>query len=141
MEIEDILSDEIILHRIPPPESENTKPAERGRNRPISQRLQTLSKDARGLSCSRLKQTSPRNLLGQLVSHGKDPEGWSVCFLRVGDVRDLGLDVIHVPRENDPGHCEIRGQFVRKTPKRLSEIARMLTSEELGSIVAGDTVD
>jgi len=133
MQVEAIDSDELILRRIPPPLDENTKSRGDGYSRPISQRLQFLHKRDSGLSCSRLSQTTPRELLEQLRSQGKEPEGWGVCVIKVAQVRELGLDVIHKPERDDPGHCEIQGEFVRKTPKKLSAIARMLSETEVES--------
>ena len=142
MRVEEISSDEIILRRIPPPESENTQPRKEGGRRPNSQRLQLLKPDDPGLSCTRLKQTSPRQLLDQLLDQGKDPDGWMVCRLYVADVRELGLDVVHRPESGDPGHCHIHGTdktlFGRKTSRHLAKKARILRKDEIES---GEVVD
>ncbi len=136
--VEEIDDGELILHRIPSPLSENTKPIEGGGSRPISQRMQLLKPEDSGLSCSRLKQTSPRQLLNQLYAMAKDPAGWGVCVLKVSSVRALGLDVVHKPEGADPGHCEIQGTFSRKTPRKLAKISRMLTEDEVETGIVAD---
>lgn len=130
MDAEHIDNDEIILRRIPPPLSDNCRDSSHGGSRPTSQRMQLLKKDDRGLSCTRLLQTSPAKLLEQLKEQEKDPNGWGVCYLKVGAVRELGLDVIHCPEGNDDGHCEIRGKVDKKASKKLSKIARMLSPSQ-----------
>ena len=126
-------SKEFIIHRIPPPLDQSTKDAGNGEFRPTSQRMQLLKPDDSGLSCSRVCVTSPHELLEQLRTQNKDPSGWGVCVLPVAKVIEMGLEVVHVPEPNDAGHCEIRGKFARKTPKKLAKISRMLTDEEIKS--------
>lgn len=131
-DVVEIADGERIIRRIPPPLSENTKVVD-GVLRPSSQRMQLLKAGDSGLSCSRLEQTSPTTLLDLLVAKGRSPEGWGICVLRVDDVRSLGFKVVHKPEGDDPGHCEIQGEFRRKSPKHLAKIARMLTESEIAS--------
>lgn len=53
--------------------------------------------------------------------------------MRVEDVRKLGLDVVHKPEGKDPGHCEVQGDIKRKTPKKLSKLARVLSKEDIAN--------
>ena len=137
MAAEEVDSNEYIIRRIPAPLDQSTKVVD-GVERPTSQRMQLRTGVDTGLSCSRISTTSPKALLEQLSTHGIDPDGWGVCVLLVEDIKKLGFEVVSVPEELDKGHCEIRGDFVRKTPKRLAKIARMLSDDE---IISGQIVD
>ena len=55
---------------------------------------------------TRLKLTTPERLL-ELVG-GSPEHGSRVAAVRVGDVRQLGLQVVPVALGEDPGHAEIR---------------------------------
>ena len=72
-------------------------------------------------------------LLEQLKLQGKDSAGWGVCILSVKKICELGLEVVHIPELNDIGHCEIRGEFTRKVPKKLAKISRMLGENEIAN--------
>lgn len=73
-----------------------------------------------------------------------DPKDWMVCRISVADVEKLGLQVVHLPTERDPGHCEIRGtQTQRLAGKVISKLAkktRVLTSGEVETLQAGDSL-
>src|SRR2546430_275631 len=107
--VEPIADDEVILRRVPPSTSNvvSTKLCpQTGGLRATSIRMSTLPGEE-GLSCTRLRQTSPQGLLADLLNDSVDPTGWHVCRVFVSEVRALGLEVIHKPTDRDPGHCEI----------------------------------
>ena len=137
--------DEVIIRRIPPSTAggASTKELHDGRHRATSFRMSTKHPDETGLSCSRMKLTSPRELLDQLQIHGIDPVGWTVCRLLVRDVRELGLDVVFCRTDDDPGHCEIRGKdgldFPNKSSSRLAKKSLILTEEQIKTLKAGDS--
>lgn len=146
--VEPIDDDEIIIRRIPPATStpsgriESTYPRLEGGLRATSARLSTKPGEF-GLSCSRLRQTSPRALLDDLWHDAIDPSGWKVCRLRVRDVRALGLEIIHKPTERDPGHSEIVAEggvfeYPNNKSQKLAKKTRVLTDEEVVSWKAGD---
>lgn len=140
---EPIGDDEVILRRIPPSRlgMDSTKPLPNGR-RATSLHLATKPGEV-GLSCSRLRQTSPRELLAELVGADIDPTGWMVCRIWVRDVRQLKLEVIHKPTARDNGHCEILGAsgmlaFPNNQNSRLAKETRILTDDEVATLNAGD---
>ena len=96
----------------------------------------------KGSPWKRLRQTSPRMLLDQLQLDGISPEGWMVCKIRVSDVRDFRLDVIHLPTQRDAGHCEIRETLTQSFSdgiwSKLAKKTRILTAEEVETLQAGD---
>lgn len=96
----------------------------------------------KGSPWRRLVQTSPRMLLDQLQLDGISPEGWMVCKIRVSDVRDFRLDVIHLPTQRDAGHCEIRETLTQSFSdgiwSKLAKKTRILTAEEVETLQAGD---
>ncbi len=51
--------------------------------------------------------TVPIKLIGIEKNRGRDMSGWNVAEVAVSVVRDLGLDVVPDPTEDDPGHCHI----------------------------------
>lgn len=141
-EQQEISDDETILRRIPPTdEVPSTQPRPEGGLRATSARIKK-KKGETGLSCSRLLQTSPRELLEQLRLDDMSPKGWMVCRIHVADVRALGLDVVYVPADRDPGHCEIRAtasrSFSKSIPSILARKTRILTAEEVETLQAGD---
>jgi hypothetical protein len=73
-----------------------------------------------------------------------DPEGWGVCLLRVNDVRSLHLEVVAVPQNDDPGHCEIRPteqqKFTDAIWSKLAKKTRMLTEREIARLQPGDDI-
>ena len=77
-----------------------------------------------GISVTRAKITSAERLL-QLVR--KTP-GSKIAAARADDVRALGLSVVPVPLENDPGHAEIRDDTAslnqRLVQRRLANLFR-----------------
>lgn len=95
-----------------------------------------------GSSCSRLQLTSPRTLLSLATLHGGSPDDYLVCRMRVTDVRALNLEVLALPTDEDPGHCEIRKTVDRYLPasvwSRLAKTTRILTAAEVASTEAGD---
>ena len=145
MEAEVIASDEIILRRIPPDSiSASTQARPEGGLRATSFRLKPAP-DEEGISCSRLKQTAPTQLLELLKNQNISPSGWLVCRIRVSDVRKLGLDVVHVPTDEDPGHCEIRSTSNQplndRVCSKLAKTTRILTEEEVTRLQAGDILN
>lgn len=119
------------------------------RKNKITQEVET------SLSCSRLKYTSPQQLLDQLRHQDTpiDPKGWGVCVFRASDVAAIEdglngrLSVRHEPTSLDPGHSGIYGNNGQPCPRtkgaahRLSRIARMLSEGEVTRLRAGDNVD
>jgi hypothetical protein len=103
-----------------------------------------IAPDEEGLSCTRLKITSPRDLLGQLHLDGIDPQGWMVCRILVADVEKLGLTVRASPTDRDPGHCEIRGtpqqSYTSGVSSKLAKGTRILTDDEVETLVAGGEI-
>ncbi len=97
-----------------------------------------------GSSCSRLQLTSPRTLLSLVTLQGKSPDDYLVCRIRVTEVRALNLDVLALPTDEDPGHCEIRKTVDQHYPAsvwtRLAKTTRILTPEEVATLQAGDEV-
>lgn len=145
---EPIDDDEVILRRIPPSKlgpgvaMESTALRAEGGLRATSVRLSTRQGE-HGLSCTRLRQTSPRALLDELIQEAIDPAGWMVCRIRVRDVRLLGLEVAHKPTNRDPGHCEVVGpggglSFPNNRSSKLAKLTRILTEDEVASLKAGD---
>lgn len=63
-------------------------------------------KNESGVSVTRLKITGPQRLLDLLG--GSAEKGSRVACVRVGDVRALGLRVVPMPLDSDPGHAEIQ---------------------------------
>ena len=58
-------------------------------------------------SWSRRFVTSARELLDIEAAKGRDVAGWQVTAISVREVRELGLDVVAAPTDEDPGHCHI----------------------------------
>lgn len=143
---ERIADDEVILRRIPPSTlgMASTKELPNGDHRATSVRLSTKP-DEQGLSCTRLKLTSPQQLLAQLEHDGIAQDGWFVCRMTVSDVRSLALEVIPFPTERDPGHCEIRSldslAYPNTRNSKLAKKTRILTADEVATIRAGDALD
>ena len=130
---EQIREDDILIRRIPP-DTDHMKsiidlPDGRGR-RPTSGRLKPRPGED-GTSCSILRLTSPTRLL----ELGALPLRCEVCYFAVRDVRELGFELLHLPEEDDPGHCEFcipEGvRLGKKAYSKLSHRARMLTRKEL----------
>lgn len=119
-----------IIRRIPPPLDQTTKTVD-GVCRPNSQWFQKRKPEDSGISCSQFSITSPQALLNQLKSQGFDPSVWGVCCVRVADIRSLDLDVVHLPEDDDAGHCEIQGDIKRKTPRKIARLAKMLSKEQV----------
>ena len=136
-----IHDNEILLRRIPPG---NTIAREEGGDRPESWRLQPRQRED-GASCHRLAFASPQNVLNDLERQGHDTAGWTICAIRVADVRAVGLDVVVVEHGNLPGHCEIRppvgANVGKKAFSKLAKKCRILTSEEVSCMNAGDSID
>lgn len=89
----EIKDEEVILHRI----SETTPTAK--------QRHFKLRHDINetGVSCNLSSAVKPEELLGPGTRIGS----W-VAAAPVGEIRKLGLEVVIVAAENNPGHCEIK---------------------------------
>ena len=139
----EISSDEVILRRVKSEDPNCVQPLLSGGQRATSFAISNPPQQV-GSSCSRLCLTSPRKLL-DLVRHKQmNPADFLVCRMRVGDVRAVGLDVIALSTDKDPGHCEIRAtsqqSFSRKIWSRLAKKTRILTSEEVQQLEAGDAL-
>ena len=52
--------------------------------------------------------------------------GFRVGVLRVGDVRKLGLEVIHDPTDENVSHCIITGNTQRATCTLLAELTKVI---------------
>lgn len=163
MDFSDPISpDEILIRRVPPnrENSESFRRDENGIERPTSGCMQPrknkITQEVEvSLSCSRLKYTSPLQLLDQLRHQDTpiDPKGWGVCVFRASDVTaiedgsDGRLSVRHEPTSFDLGHSGIYGNNGQPCPRtkgaaqRLSRIARMLSEGEVTRLQAGDNVD
>src|SRR5437667_7996036 len=81
-----------------------------------------------GDSVTRLKITAPARLL-ELVGGSRD-RGSIVAVVLAADVRKLGLKVVPVPLEVDPGHAEIQSGAAsvddHAMRKRLASLFRFL---------------
>jgi hypothetical protein len=156
---------EILLRRVPPdrPGFQTTSTTSDGSKRPSSGTMKPRRNDVTqevevALSCSRLKLTSPAQLLQQLLQLPDpiDPAGWSVCWFRVADVLRIAdgangfLEVHAEPRTEPPadaGHCGIYGHGQQPCPstdsaaRKLAKIARILSAEQVASLQAGDSID
>ncbi len=149
-----INADEILLRRVRPPLDERCKALSDGSRRPNSDVMACRS-DEVALSCSRLRLTSPRQLLDQLrqMSDPIDPKGWGVCWFRFSDVvqiadgEDGHLEVWIEPTQIDLGHCGIYASNGRPCPntrsarRKLALIARLLSDEQIKLLQAGDTIE
>ena len=129
---EPIGSDEIILKRLPQPFPGNP---ETTIDRPgIGLTATSFALGPRPVeefpSWSRQELTSPERLLELLHLQGIDSSGWSVAAVSVGQIRELGLDVIADPTSDDPGHCLVvptAGQaFTGKIWSKLAKRARVI---------------
>ncbi len=148
MTAEEIIDgDEIILRSIPPSAAgqDSITQCDDGSFRPASFRMCTKPSES-GLSCTRLRQTSPQELLDQLILDGNSTVGWMVCWMRASDIRQIGLEVIYKPTNRDIGHREIRGEnptggicdFPSKRNGKLAKIARILSDDVVANLRAGD---
>ncbi len=61
----------------------------------------------------------------ELLSRAPGP-GFRLGVLRVADVRALNLTVTHMPTDQNPSHCVIRGNTKKETCRRLAELTRVL---------------
>lgn len=118
-----ISDDEILLRRISP-DRNNIKPKGRTAYRATSWAIRPRP----GEQCpswSRENLTSAEELL-QIEGARHDITGWRVAALSAASVRELGLDVVAAPTEEDPGHCLIveTGEQLF-TPTLWSELAKL----------------
>lgn len=100
-----------------------------------------LREGERGLSCSQLAITSPKQLLAQVDASVSD--GWEVAIWKVDDIPADYFEVVETPSnppELDPGHCEIRPTtlFSQKLQSKLAKTSTILTHEEIDTLYAGD---
>ncbi len=67
-----------------------------------------------------------------------------VCRLFVSEVRELGLQVLALPTDRNPGHCEIRGTTARPytggMASKLAKKTRILTHQEVEGSKSGDRI-
>lgn len=140
---EEISNDEFIIRRIPPSKPEiqldyvTTKDGDRKRATSIALALRA---GEIGLSCSRLKETSPKQLLAQVGVSTLD--GWTVAIWKISEL-PIGLKVEitpSVPPDLDPGHCEIRpiDTYTRKIQSNLAKSSTILSVEDIESLKPGD---
>ncbi len=138
---EPISSHEVILKRVRSDDPRCIQPRAEGGYRATSFAIKNRVHE-RGSSCSRLLRTSPNELLSQVILQDQSPNDYLVCRIRVSDVRELSLDVVHLRTDVDPGHCEIRETPTQSfSPGRWSKLAkktRILTAEEVETLQAGD---
>lgn len=135
---------EVLLRRVRPstPQQEFVAQCGDGSLRASSWAMRTQAGE-HGLSCTRLLMTSPRALLEQLSD---DSTGWQVARFYARDVREAGLEVIHLPTDTDPGHCELRGPSRSPYPNKKSQCqwlakrTRILTDIEVQDLRSGDLV-
>lgn len=118
-----ILDEEVLLRRVPP------GPSWIKENRPRSGNF-ALKPGETGISVSRSAITQPWRLL-RLIGN---PPGWRIATITASEVRQLGLDVIPSPtEEDDPGHAEIvpaeRG-LSHSVRRSLAEKCRLLPEAE-----------
>lgn len=69
--------------------------------------------------------------LARLTSEGEalaraGRQGFRLGALKAGEVRALGLNVVHAPTEDDPSHTLILGNNSKKTCTLLAEKTRVL---------------
>ena len=61
---------------------------------------------------------------------GRKMTGWSVAAVQVRQVRELGLEVVHAPTNDDAGHCLIKPvpgeQFTNKVWSQLAKVTRIV---------------
>lgn len=130
---------EVLLRRVPPSSDAFRTICERADNgfRATSVVMST-GKDEQDLSCSRLRLTSPRQLLDHLREDGIEPEGWHVCYFLASDVRALGMEIDFTPTTRDPGHCSITGPgglaYPNSKAQKLARRTRILTADEVDSL-------
>jgi hypothetical protein len=139
----DISSDEVILKRVKRDSPNCVQLLPSGVQRATSFAIRNRPGEV-GSSCSRLCLTSPRKLLDLVRLQDLDPDDFLVCRIRVADVRELRLDVIALETNDDAGHCEIRAtaqqSFSPKIWSRLAKTTRILNSEEVRQLQAGDAL-
>ena len=74
--------------------------------------------------------TSAGALLDVEERKGRDMTGWRVAAVLVRQVRELGLDVVHDPTDEDAGHCLIKPtpgeEFTDKIWGKLSKKTRIV---------------
>ena len=140
---EEIRSDEFIIRRIPPSKPQIQldfiKPIDDRRYRATSIAL-ALRQGETGLSCSRLRITSPKQLLAQ--DGVTITDGWTVAIWRVDEL-PTGLQVVATPSkpaELDLGHCEIRpiDRYTKALQSKLAGASVILSAEEIDSMNAGE---
>ena len=149
--------DEVLLRRVPPsrPECRTIEIRPDGSERVTSVVMSPRSHEE-ALSCSRLRFTTPLDLLANLrqMSPPIDPTGWKVCCLFVSDIQQIEdgphgrLEVLADPRLEPPvdlGHCGIYGAQRTACPrnkltkKRLADAARILTPTQMETLHSGST--
>ena len=85
-------------------------------------------------SWSLKRVTSAHSLLDIEKRKGRDMTGWSVAAVEVCQVRELGLDVVHDPTDDDAGHCLIKPaqgeQFPNKVWSHLAKRTRIIYTWE-----------
>ena len=136
---QEILSDDILIRRVPPSSDSfaTVAPTGTGRLRAASQ-MMSVRDNEDALSCSLLRLTSPIQLLENLRSQHIDPTGWQVCAFLVHDVHSLEFEVEFSPiTGSDIGHCGIRTplqggpKFQNAKAKRLAKLTIILNEEEI----------
>ena len=113
--VESIGDDEIVLRHIPGGETYQVPPTSR-----ISSGNFDLKLGEQGASVSWSVRKTPTDLVQAMDGD----ETSRVAAARVGDIRAMGLDVIHDPQPDDPAHCLIIDQTAtlknRKTRQKLA---------------------
>lgn len=133
--MERVSSEEFIIRRIPAGKPGFDTTIETASGKRASSATLGLRDNETGLSCSRLSITAPTDLLKQAGKTLQDD--WMICVWKVSDLPDE-LEVVitpSVPKELDPGHCEIRAKqgkkYDQKAASKLARKSRILTPEEM----------
>jgi hypothetical protein len=106
-----VADDELILRHIPGGPSWQAPPDDR-----ISSFNFLLRPGETGISVSRALLTQPAQMMARL---GDPASGSKIAVARAGDIRLLGLEVVPVSLDDDPGHAEIRPASASPTAKSV----------------------
>ncbi len=117
----EILNEEIIYRHIPGGTTWQA-PGPRITSKNFTLRM---DRNETGISVSRASFTSAESLMSRI---GQPAAGSRIAAAKVEDIRSLGLEVVSVPIDDDPGHAEIRSgstdindQVIRKQLAGLFE--------------------
>ncbi len=121
--VDPIADDEILYRRIPAStgwyDASRTPPLEAEAFRPNQN-------DISGISLARQKYTS----IAQ-AARGRPGKSYVVAWLRAGDLRAAGIDVLPRPLPDDPGHAEIPTLTYDQRKSKQAIEQRTLLAEKL----------